>query len=69
VTLINITDRWRHDMKNQIGIILGFSDLLLQEMAADDTRRPDVQEINLAARRVMVLLAEVAPPAAPEPEG
>jgi hypothetical protein len=49
--------RWRHDMKNQIGIVLGFSDLLIQEMDPADRRRADLQEIHTAATRAMELLA------------
>lgn len=48
--------RWRHDMKNQIGIVLGFSDLLMQEMEPGDVRRADLQEIHTAATRAMELL-------------
>jgi signal transduction histidine kinase len=51
------TGKWRHDMKNQLGIILGFSDLLLQEMAPADPRRVDIEEIHTAATRAMELLA------------
>jgi signal transduction histidine kinase len=51
--------RWRHDLKNQLGVILGFSDLLLEEMGAADPRRGDVQEIHAAASRAMELLAKV----------
>ncbi len=49
--------RWRHDMKNQLGIILGFADLLLQEMDPADSRRADIQEMHTAATRAMELLA------------
>lgn len=56
--------RWRHDMKNQIGIILGFSELMLSEMAADEPRRQDVEEIRSAATRALELLA-----AQPGPKG
>jgi signal transduction histidine kinase len=51
--------RWRHDMKNQLGVILGFSDLLLEEMDPADPRRGDVQEIHTAATRAMELLAKL----------
>ena len=51
--------RWRHDMKNQLGVILGFSDLLLEEMDPADPRRGDVQEIHTAAARAMELLARL----------
>lgn len=48
-------------MKNQLGIIVGFADLLLEEMDAADPRRPDIQEISTAAHKAMQLLAEVFP--------
>jgi hypothetical protein len=51
--------RWRHDMKNQLGVVLGFSALLLEEMALSDPRRGDVQEIHAAATRAMELLTKV----------
>ena len=51
--------RWRHDMKNQLGIVLGFSDLLLQELDPNDPRRADIQEIHTAASRAMDLLAKL----------
>lgn len=44
-------------MKNQLGIVLGFSDLLLQELDPSDPRRADIQEIHTAASRAMDLLA------------
>ena len=51
--------RWRHDMKNQLGVILGFSDLLLEEMEPADPRRGDVEQIHTAAGRAMELLAKL----------
>ena len=53
------TARWRHDMKNQIGIVLGFSELLLQETNEDHPRRGDLEEIVKAARQAMVLVEEL----------
>ena len=50
--------RWTHDLKNQIGIVLGFSELLLQDMDTADPRRSDVQEIHTAACRAMELLQD-----------
>lgn len=44
-------------MKNQLGIVLGFSDLLMQELDPADERRADLQEIHTAATRAMELLA------------
>jgi hypothetical protein len=54
--------RWRHDVKNQLGIILGFSDLLLQELDPTDARRGDIQEIHTAATRAMQLVAHLRLP-------
>lgn len=54
--------RWRHDMKNQLGIVLGFSDLLMQEMDPADARRADLQEIHTAATHAMELLAMLPAP-------
>jgi len=54
---LRTSSRWRHDMKNQLGIILGFSELLLDEMAQQDPRRADIQEIHTAAGRAMELLS------------
>jgi signal transduction histidine kinase len=51
--------RWRHDMKNQLGIILGFSELLLDDMRENEARRADVHEIHVAAERAMELLSGV----------
>ena len=47
-------------MKNQLGVILGFSDLLLHEIPQSDARRADIQEIHTAAKRAMELLAALA---------
>ena len=38
-----------HSLKNYLAIILGFSELLLQEAAPDDPRREDFEEIHKAA--------------------
>jgi hypothetical protein len=54
-------------MKNQLGIVLGFSDLLLQESGLTDARRADLREIHAAATRAMELL-ELLPPASEAPE-
>jgi hypothetical protein len=46
----------RHDVKNQLGIILGFSELMLADMADDDPQRPDVTEIRGATLMALQLL-------------
>ena len=48
-----------HEFKNQLGIILGFSELLLAEMAPGDPRRPDLEEIERAAKAAMALVARL----------
>lgn len=50
----------KHKLKNQLAIILGFADLLMQEMAADDARRADAEEIYAAAQRATALLKTVS---------
>lgn len=46
-------DGWLHGLKNQLSIVLGFSEILLQELDRDDPKRPDLQEIHGAAVRAM----------------
>jgi len=45
-----------HHLKNQLAIILGFSELLLEELAADDAHRPDVLQIHQAAKSALAEL-------------
>jgi signal transduction histidine kinase len=47
-----------HDMKNLLGIITGYSALLLDEMQGDDARRPDVDEIRKAGEGALALLED-----------
>jgi signal transduction histidine kinase len=53
---------WRHDMKNQLGIVLGFADLMLQELESSDPHRTDIAEIRDAATRAMDLLRDLKLP-------
>ena len=48
--------RLRHDLKNQLGVILGFSELLLSDVDPADPRREDIREISRAARRAIELI-------------
>lgn len=52
-----------HSFKNQLAIIIGFSDLLLSELPQDSPHRRDVQEINKAGYEALALLASVFPKA------
>ncbi|MFA5907284.1 MAG: hypothetical protein WC815_00750 [Vicinamibacterales bacterium] len=54
-------EKHRHDFKNQLGIILGFADVLLTDISPDDARRADVEEIQKAASAALALLALVFP--------
>ena len=45
-----------HDMKNLIGIIIGYSNLILDEMPQNDPKRSDVTEIRNAGESAIVLL-------------
>jgi two-component system, cell cycle sensor histidine kinase and response regulator CckA len=45
-----------HDMKNLIGIIIGYSNLLIDEIPADDPKRPDLDEIRKAGESAIALL-------------
>lgn len=47
---------FEHALKNYIAIILGYADLLLDDMAPDDPRLPDVREIHTAATAAVALL-------------
>jgi signal transduction histidine kinase len=45
-----------HDLKNLLGIIIGYSTLLLDEMPADDPRRADIDEIRKAGEGAVALV-------------
>ena len=46
----------RHDFKNQFAIILGFSELLLENMGDDDPRKPDVVEVRAATLNALQMV-------------
>jgi hypothetical protein len=49
-----------HRLKNHLAVIIGFCDLLVEEAAANDPRRPDFLELQQSARAAMAILPEVA---------
>ena len=55
-------DTIRHDFKNQLAIIRGFSEILLDEAPAGDARRRDLTEIHKAAVTALQLLERLYPP-------
>ena len=54
-------DKNRHDFKNQLAIIRGFAEILLEEAPIGDPRRRDLEEIHRAAVTALDLLARVYP--------
>lgn len=55
------TARWRHDVKNQLGIVIGYSELVLQDLDQTSPLRADLEEILKAAQQAMALLAQIEP--------
>ena len=47
-----------HDLKNLIGIIIGYRNLLFDDMPPDDPKRSDLAEIRTAGESAIVLLSE-----------
>jgi len=54
-------DKIRHDFKNQLAIIRGFAEILIDEAGRDDPRLGDFQEIYKAAVAALDLLAQLHP--------
>jgi len=50
-----------HDFKNQLAIICGFTEILLDDTAEGDPRRRDLEEIHSAALTALGLLARMYP--------
>lgn len=48
-----------HDFQNQLGIILGFVELLIADMEEGDRRIDDLIEIRTATQRALDLVPEV----------
>lgn len=53
-----------HELKNQVAIILGFAELLLEDLPAGDPHLDDVREIRKAAAAAAALLHGAAKPSA-----
>jgi signal transduction histidine kinase len=51
-----------HDMKNLLGIIIGYTNLLLDEAPPDEARRADLDEIRKAGEMALALLEGAAAP-------
>ncbi len=48
-----------HDLNNQLSIILGFCELLLESTPDEDPRRTDILEIDKAARMATSLVSSI----------
>jgi two-component system cell cycle sensor histidine kinase/response regulator CckA len=48
-----------HDFNNMLTIIIGYSDLLLQNLKADDSLRSDIEQIQLAGKRASSLTQQL----------
>ena len=46
-----------HDLKNYLAILMGYTELLLQECPPDDPRRADYEEMHRAALAAVRLVA------------
>jgi signal transduction histidine kinase len=58
--------QWRHDLKNQLGIVIGFAEVVLADLDPSNPMREDIEEIHAAAQRAMAMIRAL-PAAAPEP--
>lgn len=47
-------------MKNMLGIVIGYSNLLLEDLPPGDPKREDVDEIRKAAENALSLLESAA---------
>ena len=43
-------------MKNMLGVVVGYANLLLADMPPDDAKRPDIEEILRAGETALALL-------------
>jgi hypothetical protein len=61
---VNVDRKFVHDMKNMLGIIIGYSNLVLDDLPAGDPKRADVDEIRKAGDAALALLDtwHAAPP-------
>jgi signal transduction histidine kinase len=61
-------DRIMHDLKNQLGVVLGFAELFLTDCESDDPRRADIEDMHKAASVALALVNQL-PSSAISPSG
>jgi signal transduction histidine kinase len=49
-------DRIAHDLNNLLGIVLGFTDMVINDLAPDDPRHDDLLEIRKATQTAISLI-------------
>ena len=57
---MNHDRKFVHDMKNMLGIVIGYSNLLFDEIPAGDPKRGDIDEIRRAGESALALLIDWA---------
>ncbi|HYT69073.1 MAG TPA: hypothetical protein VEL51_21800 [Vicinamibacterales bacterium] len=61
---LNLTPDAEHALKNYLAIILGYVELLLDEVEAGDPRKADFEEMKKAAAAAVALVSQNAEPRA-----
>jgi hypothetical protein len=56
----NVPDAtWRHDLKNQLGVIVGYAELIQQGLDPSNPLRSEVEEILRAAQHALMLVRKL----------
>ena len=56
----NVPDAtWRHDLKNQLGVIVGYAELIQQGLEQSNPLRSEVDEILRAAQHALMLVRKL----------
>jgi signal transduction histidine kinase len=56
----NVPDAtWRHDLKNQLGVIVGYAELIQQRLDPSNPLRSEVDEIMRAAQHALMLVRKL----------
>ena len=50
---------WRHDLKNQLGVIVGYAELIQQRLDQSNPLRSEVDEIMRAAQHALMLVRKL----------
>ena len=50
---------WRHDLKNQLGVIVGYAELIQQRLDQSNPLRSEVDEIMRAAQHALMLVRQL----------